>query len=117
MKRPLIVAAILAAFLQSAAVAHANVATDWNRTMIGALETSHLPPPQSMRTEDGPAGPQVLDDVRVVDDLLPDVDRASVESKSPFDRLDRPFDPGAIASRGGEEETFHHCFVTIAGVR
>ena len=25
--------------------------------------------------EDGPAGPQVLDDVRVVDDLLPDVDR------------------------------------------
>jgi hypothetical protein len=49
-KRPLIVAAILAAFLQSASVAHANVATDWNRTMIGALETSHLPPPQSMRT-------------------------------------------------------------------
>ena len=49
MKRPLLVAAILAAFLQSAAVAHADVATDWNRTMIGALETSHIPPPPAMR--------------------------------------------------------------------
>ena len=49
MKRPLVVAAIFAAFLQSTAVARANVATDWNRTMVGALETSHLPPPQSMR--------------------------------------------------------------------
>ena len=49
MKRPLVVAAIFAAFLQSTAVARANVATDWNRTMIGALETSHIPPPPAMR--------------------------------------------------------------------
>jgi DNA-binding beta-propeller fold protein YncE len=48
MKRPLLVAVLLAAFLQSG-VAHADVATDWNRAMIGALETSHLPPPPSMR--------------------------------------------------------------------
>jgi hypothetical protein len=49
MKRPFLVAVVLAAFLQSAAVAHADVATDWNRTMIGALETAHTPPPPAMR--------------------------------------------------------------------
>jgi len=49
MKRPLLAAALFAAFLQSAAVAHADVATDWNRTMIGALETAHTPPPPAMR--------------------------------------------------------------------
>ena len=48
MKRPLVVAAIFAV-LQLTAVARANVATDWNRTMIGALETSHIPPPPAMR--------------------------------------------------------------------
>jgi PAP2 superfamily len=32
-----------------AASASSNVATDWNRTMIGALETAHTPPPPSMR--------------------------------------------------------------------
>ncbi|MGZ4413131.1 MAG: vanadium-dependent haloperoxidase [Gaiellaceae bacterium] len=49
MKWPLLVAAILTVFLQSSSVASADVATDWNRVMIGALETSHLPPPPSMR--------------------------------------------------------------------
>jgi hypothetical protein len=49
MKWPLLVAAVLAVFLQSSGVASADVATDWNRVMIGALETSHLPPPPSMR--------------------------------------------------------------------
>lgn len=48
-KRPLLVAALAAAFLQSAGVAHADVATDWNRVMIGALATSQLAPPPSMR--------------------------------------------------------------------
>ena len=48
MKLPLLVAAVLAVFLQTG-VAHADVATDWNRAMIGALETSHLPPPAAMR--------------------------------------------------------------------
>jgi hypothetical protein len=49
MKWPLLLAAIAAAFVHSAGVARADVATDWNRTMIAALETSHLPPPPSMR--------------------------------------------------------------------
>jgi hypothetical protein len=49
MKRLVLVAAILAVFFQSSGVASADVATDWNRAMIGALETSHLPPPPSMR--------------------------------------------------------------------
>lgn len=39
----------LSASTSTAASASSNVAMDWNRTMIGALETSHLPPPQSMR--------------------------------------------------------------------
>jgi hypothetical protein len=34
-----------------------------------------------------------------VDDLLADVDRASVVRESPLDRLDRPFDSRAVASR------------------
>jgi len=45
----MLAAAMLAAFVQSSGVASADVATDWNRAMIGALETSHLPPPPSMR--------------------------------------------------------------------
>ncbi len=49
MTRGLLVLAILAAFLQFAGVAQADVATDWNRTMIGALETSRLPPPPQVR--------------------------------------------------------------------
>src|SRR5580765_2106420 len=49
MKLLLLVAAMFAAFLQSSAVASADVATDWNRTMIGALEASHVPPPPAMR--------------------------------------------------------------------
>jgi len=49
MKRLMLAAAMLAAFVQSSGVASADVATDWNRAMIGALETSHLPPPPSMR--------------------------------------------------------------------
>jgi hypothetical protein len=49
MKRPLLVAAVFAAFLQTTAVAHADVATDWNRAMIGALETAKTAPPPAMR--------------------------------------------------------------------
>ena len=59
--------------------------------------------------EDGAARAQVVDDVGVVDDLLADVDRASVERKGPLDGLDRPFDPCAVASRRGEEKARHHC--------
>jgi hypothetical protein len=65
--------------------------------------------------EDGAARAQILDDVRVVDDLLADVDRATVERKRSFDRLNGPLDACAIASRRSEEETFHHVRATIAG--
>jgi hypothetical protein len=61
--------------------------------------------------------PKILDNVRVVDDLLADVDGISIERKSALDRLDRPFDSRAVASRGGEEKAFHHCRATIAGKR
>ena len=49
--------------------------------------------------EDCAAGAQILHHVRVVDDLLADVDRAPVERERPLDRLDRPFDSRAITSR------------------
>jgi hypothetical protein len=48
MKRPLLVAVVLVAFLQTG-VAQAGVATDWNRAMIGALETAQTPAPPAMR--------------------------------------------------------------------
>jgi hypothetical protein len=49
MTRTLLVAVMLVLFSQSAGVARADVATDWNRTMIGAIETAHTPPPPAMR--------------------------------------------------------------------
>jgi hypothetical protein len=67
--------------------------------------------------EDGAAAPEIVDDVRVVHDLLPDVDRSSVQRESALDRLDRPFDPRAVAPRGGEEKAFYHCTATLAGKR
>ena len=41
---------------------------------------------------------ELADDVRVVDDLLADVDRLAVEPERPLDRVDGPLDPGAIAA-------------------
>ena len=67
--------------------------------------------------EDGAARLEVAHDVRVVDDLLAHVDGAAVERKSPLDRLDRPFDAGAIAARRGEEDTLHHYAVTLPPAR
>ena len=49
--------------------------------------------------EDRAARAQVLHHVRVVDDLLADVDRAPVERERSLNRLDRPFDSRAVASR------------------
>jgi hypothetical protein len=49
MKRTLLFAAMLAAFLQTTAVANADVATDWNRTFISAIETANTAPPPAMR--------------------------------------------------------------------
>ena len=65
--------------------------------------------------EDGATPAEIVDDVRVVHDLLSDVDRSPVERERALDRLDRPFDSRAIASRGGEEKAFHHCPATLAG--
>ena len=40
---------IAAAALTAPAVASADVVTDWNRTMVGALEVDKTPPPPSAR--------------------------------------------------------------------
>ena len=44
-------------------------------------------------------GAQPLDDVAVVHDLVPDVDRRAVLFERALDDLDRAFDPGAETSR------------------
>ncbi len=66
--------------------------------------------------EHRPACLQVADDVGVVDDLLADEDRFAIEPERPLHRLHCPLDTRAIASRGGEEDPFHHFAVTIAAI-
>ena len=58
--------------------------------------------------EDGAAALEVADDVRVVDDLLADVDRRAVQLERPLDRLDGPFDPGAVPAGRCEHQLPHH---------
>ena len=48
--------------------------------------------------EHGAARLEVADDVQVVHDLLADVDRRAVQAERLLDRLDRPFDAGAVAA-------------------
>jgi hypothetical protein len=47
--RSLATAVAAAALLAAPAAARANTVTDWNRTMIGALETARTPPPATNR--------------------------------------------------------------------
>ena len=54
--------------------------------------------------EDRAALGQLLDDVLVVDDLLADVDRRSVQLERVLDGLHGAVDPGAVAARGGEQD-------------
>ena len=49
MKRKLAFALIALAAFAAPGVAKADVVTDWNRTMIAALEAAHTPPPPAMR--------------------------------------------------------------------
>ena len=50
-------------------------------------------------------GAQPLDDVPVVHDLVPDIDRRPVFLERPLDDLDRAFDPGAKAARLGQDHS------------
>ena len=58
--------------------------------------------------EDRPTHLEIADDVDVVDDLLADVHRRAVVLERELDRLDRAFDPGAIAAGRREEDTLDH---------
>jgi hypothetical protein len=49
--------------------------------------------------EDRAPRTQLRDDVGVVDDLLADVDRRTVFRERALDRLDRSFNPRAVAPR------------------
>ena len=46
---------------------------------------------------------QALDDVLVVHDLVPDIDRRPVPRERPLDGIDRPHHPGAEAARRAEQ--------------
>ena len=54
--------------------------------------------------EDRAACLEVADDVRVVDDLLADVDRRPVVGERELDRLDGALDAGAVPARRGEQD-------------
>jgi hypothetical protein len=58
--------------------------------------------------EDRTAFLQIPDDVRVVDDLLANVDRRAVQVEQALDGLDRALDAGAVATRRGQEDSLHH---------
>ena len=58
--------------------------------------------------EHGSAPLEVADDVRVVDDLLADVDRRPVQLEGPLHGLDCPLDAGAIAPWRGEDQPLDH---------
>src|SRR5436309_10283614 len=45
--------------------------------------------------------------MRVVDDLLADIDRLSIHLKRTLDRVDGPLDSGAIAPGRGEDDPLH----------
>ena len=49
-------------------------------------------------------GLQRIDDVLVVDDLVPHVHRRAVDPQRGLDRVDRPHDAGAEAARGAQNE-------------
>ena len=50
---------------------------------------------------------QPLDDVPVMHDLVPHVDRGPVFLERPLDDLDRAFDPGAEPTRLGQHHSQH----------
>ncbi len=65
--------------------------------------------------EDRALGLQLVDDMRVVDDLVADIDRAAVRRERAVDDLDRADDAGAKAARLGENQSHPLPFVHDAG--
>ena len=53
-------------------------------------------------------GPQLLDHVLVVDDLLAHVDGSAIELEGPLHRLHGAVDARAVAPRGGEQDGFRN---------
>ncbi len=49
--------------------------------------------------ENGALGPQAVDHIAVVDDLVADIDRGPIDGQRPFHGVDRPHHPGAEAPR------------------
>ena len=58
--------------------------------------------------EDRALALEIADHVRVVHDLLSNVDRGPVRLKGAFDGLDGAFDAGTVAARGGEKDLGGH---------
>ena len=66
--------------------------------------------------EDRATGLELAHDVQVVDDLLAHVDGRAVQLERPLDRVDRPFDAGAVAARRSEKHLAHHAVESIGGL-
>ena len=58
--------------------------------------------------EDRAARLEIADDVRVVDDLVPDVDRRAVVLERELDGLDGALHAGTEAARRSEEDALDH---------
>ena len=58
--------------------------------------------------EDGATLLEIPDDVGVVDDLAPDVDRRAVQLECAQHRVNRPLDACAVPARGREEKPLCH---------
>ena len=67
--------------------------------------------------EDRAARLEIADDVRVVDDLVPDVDRRAVVLERELDGLDGAFDAGAEAARRREEDALDHGPIVATPIR
>jgi hypothetical protein len=64
--------------------------------------------------EHGAVARQLPDDVRVVDDLLADVDGRTVMSERATNRLDGPLDACAVPPRRGQKDPLHQSSRRVA---
>jgi hypothetical protein len=67
--------------------------------------------------EDRTLGLEIADHVRVVDDLLADVDGTAVRLERPLDRLHGALDPRAVAPGSGEQDLGRHVTMLRDGAR
>ena len=81
-------------------IAHAGIGLDLSGHAVGAEDGDGAGRNLvDVLDEAGALAAQRGDDVLVVDDFVPDVDRRAMDLQRPFDDVDRPHDPGAEPPR------------------